>query len=108
LRWSGKIPFPETHDFSSTLIRARASGALGFCESGIDLIIIVKQAAEFDVTKDMSVAAMIAYTNDVRSIGLETAKGLKLTECDSVAGRTERGVGADVLSGIRRSPNGFA
>jgi branched-chain amino acid transport system substrate-binding protein len=75
--------FPETHDFSSALIKARASGAnvLGFCGSGIDLINIVKQAAEFGVTKDMSVAAMIAYTNDVRSIGLDTAQGLKLTEC---------------------------
>jgi branched-chain amino acid transport system substrate-binding protein len=75
--------FPETRDFSSALIKARASGAnvLGFCGSGIDLINIAKQAAEFGVTKDMSLAAMIAYTNDVRSIGLETAQGLKLTEC---------------------------
>jgi len=75
--------FPETRDFSSALIKARASGAnvLGFCGSGIDLINIVKQATEFGVAKDMSVAAMIAYTNDVRSIGLETAQGLKLTEC---------------------------
>jgi branched-chain amino acid transport system substrate-binding protein len=76
-------PFPETTDFSSALIKARSSGAnvLGFCGSGIDLINIVKQAAEFGVTKEMSVAAMIAYTNDVRAIGLETAQGLKLTEC---------------------------
>jgi branched-chain amino acid transport system substrate-binding protein len=75
--------FPETRDFSSALINARASRAniLGFCGSGIDLINIAKQAAEFGVTKDMPLAAMIAYTNDVRSIGLETAQGLKLTEC---------------------------
>jgi len=56
-------PFPETHDFSSALIN------------------IVKQATEFGVTKDISVAAMIAYANDVRSVGLETAQGLKMTEC---------------------------
>jgi branched-chain amino acid transport system substrate-binding protein len=76
-------PFPETTDFSSALIKARASGAnvLGFCGSGVDLINVVKQASEFGLTKTMSVAAMIAYTNDVRSIGLETAQGLKLTEC---------------------------
>ena len=76
-------PFPETTDFSSALIKARASGAnvLGFCGSGIDLINVVKQASEFGLTKTMPVAAMIAYTNDVRSIGLQTAQGMKLTEC---------------------------
>ncbi len=79
---SESYAFPETTDFSSALIKAQASGAnvLGFCGSGIDLANIVKQAAEFGIGRTMAVAAMIAYTNDVRAIGLQTAQGLKLTE----------------------------
>ncbi len=75
-------PFPETTDFSAQLIKARASGAkvLGFCGAGADLVNIVKQAAEFGVNKTMSIAAMVAYTQDVRSIGLEGAQGMRCSE----------------------------
>ncbi len=75
-------PFPETTDFSSAIIKAQASGAkvLGFCGAGQDLINLMKQAAEFGVGKTMNVAAMICYTQDVKSIGLELAQGLKLSE----------------------------
>jgi branched-chain amino acid transport system substrate-binding protein len=75
-------PFPETTDFSSFIVKARSSGAkiLGFCGAGADLINVVKQAAEFGVGQTMSVAALVAYTQDVRSIGLELAQGLKLSE----------------------------
>ncbi len=74
--------FPETTDFSSAIVKAQASGAkvLGFCGAGADLINVVKQAAEFGATKTMSVAALVAYTQDVKSIGLELARGLKLSE----------------------------
>ena len=75
-------PFPETTDYSAQLVKARASGAkvLGFCGAGADLVNVVKQAAEFGVNKSMSVAAMVAYTQDVRSIGLEGAQGMRLSE----------------------------
>ena len=75
-------PFPETTDFSAQLIKARASGAkvLGFCGAGADLVNVVKQAAEFGINKTMSIAAMVAYTQDVRSIGLEGAQGMKCSE----------------------------
>ncbi|MGA9865823.1 MAG: ABC transporter substrate-binding protein [Acetobacteraceae bacterium] len=75
-------PFPETTDFSSMLLQAQASKAkiLGFCNAGTDLINCIKQAREFGVTNTMKPAALVCYTCDVHSLGLETAQGLRLTE----------------------------
>jgi branched-chain amino acid transport system substrate-binding protein len=75
-------PFPETTDFSSYLIKAQASGAkiLGICGAGSDLINIIKQAHEFGLPKTMNIAAMVAYTTDIRSIGIEMAAGTRLSE----------------------------
>ena len=75
-------PFPETTDFSAQIIKAQASGAkvLGFCGAGQDLVNVVKQGAEFGLNKKMSIAAMVAYTQDVRSIGLDGAQGMRLSE----------------------------
>src|SRR3954454_8197910 len=75
-------PFPETTDFSSFLVKAQSSGAkiLGICGAGADLINIVKQAHEFGVNKTMNIAAMVAYTTDIRSIGIDTAQGTRLSE----------------------------
>jgi branched-chain amino acid transport system substrate-binding protein len=75
-------PFPETTDFSAQLIKAKSSGAnvLGFCGAGNDVVNIIKQAAEFGLTKSMNVAVMVGYTQDVRSIGLESAQGMRLSE----------------------------
>ena len=75
-------PFPETTDFSALLVEAQASGAkvMGISGAGSDLINIVKQAHEFGVQKTMSLAALIAYSTDIHSIGLETAAGLRLSE----------------------------
>jgi branched-chain amino acid transport system substrate-binding protein len=75
-------PFPETTDFSAQLIKAQASGAkvLGFCGAGNDVVNIIKQAAEFGVAKTMNVAVMVGYTQDVHSIGLENAQGMRLSE----------------------------
>ena len=75
-------PFPETTDFSGQLIQAQASGAkiLGMAGAGADLINVVKQAHEFGLMKTMSIAAMVCYSTDVRSIGLEMAQGLRLSE----------------------------
>ncbi len=75
-------PFPETTDFSAQLVKAQSSGAkvLGFCGAGSDVVNIIKQAAEFGVSKSMNVAVMVGYTQDVRSIGLESAQGMRLSE----------------------------
>ena len=75
-------PFPETTDFSTQLLKAQASGAkvLGFCGAGADVVNLIKQAAEFGLTKKLSVAIMVGYTQDIRSIGLEMAQGARLSE----------------------------
>ncbi len=79
---SHQYPFPETSDFSAPLVEAKASRAkiLGIAGAGSDLINIVKQAHEFGVQKTMNLAALIAYSTDVHSMGLETAQGLRLSE----------------------------
>ena len=63
-------------------MKAQASGAkiLGICGAGADLINIVKQAHEFGLTKKMNIAAMVAYTTDIHSIGIEMAEGTRLSE----------------------------
>jgi branched-chain amino acid transport system substrate-binding protein len=75
-------PFPETSDFSAPLVEAQASRAkiLGIAGAGTDLINIVKQAHEFGVQNTMNLAALIAYSTDVHSMGLEIAQGLRLSE----------------------------
>lgn len=75
-------PFPETTDFSSFLVKAQASGAkiLGICGAGSDLINIIKQAHEFGLNRTMNIAAMVAYTTDMRSVGIEMAAGTRLSE----------------------------
>jgi branched-chain amino acid transport system substrate-binding protein len=75
-------PFPETTDFSAFLVKAQASGAkiLGICGAGADLINIIKQAHEFGLPRTMNLAAMVAYTTDMRSVGIEMAAGTRLSE----------------------------
>jgi branched-chain amino acid transport system substrate-binding protein len=75
-------PFPETTDFSAFLVKAQGSGAriLGICGAGADLINIIKQAHEFGLTKKMNLAVLVAYTTDMRSVGIELAAGTRLSE----------------------------
>ena len=75
-------PFPETTDYSAFLVKAQASGAkiLGICGAGADLINIIKQAHEFGLSRSMNLAALVAYTTDIRSIGIEMAAGTRLSE----------------------------
>ncbi|WP_158746862.1 ABC transporter substrate-binding protein, partial [Acidisphaera sp. L21] len=80
---SAAYPFPGTSDFSSFLLQAQASGAkvLGLATSGADTINLVKQAAEFGLTKSgMRIAGMGMYINDVYGVGVETAQGVVLSE----------------------------
>ena len=100
-------PFPETTDFSTHLVRAQASGAkvLGLCMAGADTENCIKQAHEFGVNNTMKIAALLIQVRGVRSLGLETAAGLRWSESyywdlndrtrawnDRVKGKTPNGV----------------
>jgi branched-chain amino acid transport system substrate-binding protein len=75
-------PFPGTTDFSSFLVQAQGSGAkvLGLANAGGDTVNSIKQAAEFGLNSSMKIAALLMFINDVHALGLDTAKGLNLTE----------------------------
>ncbi len=79
---STAYPFPGTSDFSSFLVQAQSSGAkvLGLANAGADTVNSIKQANEFGVNKSMKLAALLMFITDVHALGLETAKGLHLTE----------------------------
>jgi branched-chain amino acid transport system substrate-binding protein len=71
----------NTTDFSSFLLQAQASKAkiIGVASTGADAINAIKGAAEFGLTKNQKLAALLLWINDVHSLGLETARGLQLT-----------------------------
>ncbi|MGH7068315.1 MAG: ABC transporter substrate-binding protein [Acetobacteraceae bacterium] len=76
-------PFPATTDFSSYLVRAKASGAkvIGLANAGTDTQNCVKQAHEFDVlTGGTRLAALLMVITDVHALGLAMTSGLVLTE----------------------------
>jgi branched-chain amino acid transport system substrate-binding protein len=82
VKGSSPYPFPGTSDFSSFLISAQASGAkvLGLANAGTDTTTCIKQAAEFGLTGQMQIAALLMFLSDVHAIGLQAAQGLRLTE----------------------------
>ncbi len=68
-------------DFSSFVLQAQASKAkiIGIASTGGDATNAIKAAAEFGVTKNQKLAALLLWINDVHALGLETAQGLVLT-----------------------------
>ena len=73
----------NTSDFSSYLLQAQASKAkvIGLANAGGDTINTIKQAAEFGVMKGgQKISPLLAFVNDIDSVGLETAQGLLLSE----------------------------
>jgi branched-chain amino acid transport system substrate-binding protein len=75
-------PFPAT-DFSSFLLQAQASKAkvVGLANAGADTINSIKQAAEFGIVKGgQSLAGLLVFLTDVKSLGLPIAQGLIFTE----------------------------
>jgi branched-chain amino acid transport system substrate-binding protein len=75
-------PFPAT-DFSSFLLQAQASKAkvIGLANAGADTINSIKQASEFGIVKGgQSLAGLLVFITDVKSLGLPIAQGLILTE----------------------------
>jgi branched-chain amino acid transport system substrate-binding protein len=75
-----RVPL-STADFSSFLLQAQSSGAqvLAFANAGDDFQNALKAAREFGVTKTMTPVALVAFINNIHSLGLETAQGLYLT-----------------------------
>ncbi len=69
-------PFPNA-DFSSFLLQAQASGAkiIGLANAGADTTNAIKQAKEFGITPTQTLAGLLVFITDIRSLGLETAQG---------------------------------
>ncbi|WMT76074.1 ABC transporter substrate-binding protein [Bradyrhizobium sp. Ash2021] len=75
-------PF-QTTDFSSFLLQAQSSKAqiIALANSGGDTVTSVKQAQEFGLTAGgQKLAGLLVFLSDVKSMGLQTAQGLLLTE----------------------------
>lgn len=68
-------------DFSSYMLQAQSSGAeiVGIASTGGDAVNAINAAAEFGLTQNQTLAALLLWLNDVHSIGLEAAQGLMLT-----------------------------
>jgi branched-chain amino acid transport system substrate-binding protein len=75
-----RVPL-STADFSSFLLQAQSSGAqvLAFANAGDDFQNALKAAREFGITKTMKPVALVAFINNIQSLGLATAQGLYLT-----------------------------
>ena len=74
---NAKVPISAS-DFSSFLLAAQASGAdvLALSIGGSDLANCLKQGGEFGLMKNMRVAALVTFLNDIHGVGLDTMKGL--------------------------------
>jgi branched-chain amino acid transport system substrate-binding protein len=80
---NGAVRHPlNASDFSSFLLQAQASKAkiIGLANAGGDTVNSIKAAAEFGLTKNQNLAALLMLLTDVHAVGLPTAQGLYLTE----------------------------
>jgi len=79
----GSIRHPlSAPDFSSYLVQAQSSGAtvLAFADAGGDFTNAMKQAREFGMGgKGMTLAGLLVTDNDVKSLGLDVAQGMRFT-----------------------------
>jgi len=76
---AGAVRHPlGTHDFSSYLLQAQASGAdvVAFANAGGDFTTAVKQAAEFGLPAHQTLTGLILTMNNVPALGIQTAQGL--------------------------------
>ena len=79
----GAVRHPlNASDFSSFLLQAQSSKAqiLGLANAGGDFVNAVKAAREFGITKNMKMAGMLVFLNDVHSLGLQNTAGLLMTD----------------------------
>ncbi len=80
---NGAVRHPlNATDFSSFLLQAQSSKAkiVGFANAGGDTVNSLKAAAEFGISKNQGLAALLMLVTDVHALGLKTAQGLYLTE----------------------------
>jgi branched-chain amino acid transport system substrate-binding protein len=78
----GSVKHPlNASDFSSFLLQAQNSKAqvLALANAGGDMVNAIKAAREFGITRNMKLAATLAFLTDIHSIGLRNAEGLLLT-----------------------------
>ena len=80
----GSVRAPlNTADFSSFLLQAQSSKAkiIGLANAGGDTTNSIKQASEFGITSGgQKLAALLLFSSDVKSLGLNVAQGLQFTE----------------------------
>ena len=79
----GSTRYPiETFDQSSFLLQAQASKAqvIGLAGSGTVLVNAIKSAQEFGIPKEgQTLAGLLVWITDIKSLGLSAAQGLVLT-----------------------------
>jgi len=76
-------PYPGNTEFSSYLLQAQASGAkvIGLANTGPDAVNCIKQAGEFGlIQKGQKIAGLALEITAIRSIGLDTAQGVLLSD----------------------------
>ena len=79
----GAVRHPlNASDFSSFLLQAQSSKAqiLGLANAGGDTINSIKAANEFGITKNMKLAGLLMFINDIHSLGLKVTEGMYLTD----------------------------
>jgi len=79
----GSVKHPlSASDFSSFLLQAQTSKAqvLGLANAGADFINATKAANEFGITKNMKLAGLLVFINDIHTLGLNATQGLYLTD----------------------------
>jgi len=80
---NGSVRHPlSASDFSSFLLQAQSSKAqiLGLANAGGDTINAIKAANEFGITKQMKLAGLLMFINDVHSLTLNLTQGMYLTD----------------------------
>ena len=79
----GSVKHPlSASDFSSFLLQAQSSKAqvLGLANAGGDAINSIKAANEFGVSKNVRLAGLLIFINDIHSLGLNLTQGMYLTD----------------------------
>lgn len=68
-------------DFASFLLQAQSSKAkvIGLANAGKDTQNVIRQAAEFGITKNQKLATLLVFDTDVKGLGLKAAQGMVFT-----------------------------
>ncbi len=71
----------STLDFSSYLVKARASGAkiIGLANAGADTINAIRQAGKLKISETQTLVGLVLTIREIHDIGLEDAQGLMFT-----------------------------